>query len=66
MNSPLTPREGEIFQLIVEEGLTNPEIAKRLGISERVTKFHSANLLGRRARHTGCALSWTTGRALAR
>lgn len=45
MSSPLTPREAQVFQLIVEEGLSNSEIAERLDISERVVKFHVGNLI---------------------
>lgn len=41
---PLTVRELEILNLIVNE-LTNPEIAKKLHISERTVDSHRRNLL---------------------
>jgi DNA-binding NarL/FixJ family response regulator len=41
---PLTPREQEVLQLLAE-GLSNKEIALRLGISEHTAKFHVAKLL---------------------
>ncbi len=40
----LTPREREVFQLIVE-GHTNQAIAHRLGISVRTVETHRANLM---------------------
>jgi len=42
--SPLTERELEILQLIVD-GLTNKEIAHRLYISEKTVKNHVTNIL---------------------
>ncbi len=45
MQQSLTPREWQVFELIVHEGLTNREIGERLGITERVVKFHSTNVL---------------------
>ncbi len=41
----LTPREREIHSLLVLEGLTDSEMAVRLGMSERAVKFHVQNLL---------------------
>jgi DNA-binding NarL/FixJ family response regulator len=41
---PLTPREQEVLQLLAE-GLSNKQIASRLGISEHTAKFHVAKLL---------------------
>lgn len=41
---PLTPREQGVLQLLAE-GLSNKEIALRLGISEHTAKFHVAKLL---------------------
>lgn len=41
----LTPREEEIAQLIVTEGLGNREIAQRLFISEKTVKTHVGSVL---------------------
>jgi two-component system, NarL family, nitrate/nitrite response regulator NarL len=38
---PLTPREREVLDLLAQ-GLTNRQIAERLGISEHTAKFHVA------------------------
>lgn len=43
---PLTPRETEILQLI-NEGMSNKEISKRLMIGLATTKSHVHNLLGK-------------------
>jgi DNA-binding NarL/FixJ family response regulator len=43
---PLTPREGEVLQLLVE-GYSNRRIAERLGISEHTAKFHVNSILGK-------------------
>jgi DNA-binding NarL/FixJ family response regulator len=40
-----TDRESEVFELIVREGLSNPELARELGLSERGVKFHVGNVL---------------------
>ena len=42
----LTDREREILELMVE-GLTNPEIAKRLFVSRSTIKFHVSNILSK-------------------
>lgn len=41
----LTPREWEVFDLIVWEGMDNQEISESLGISVRSAKFHVGNVL---------------------
>lgn len=43
---PLTPREIEVVELLVE-GLSNKVIARRLGISDQTVKFHVAALCGK-------------------
>ncbi|MEO8035535.1 MAG: response regulator transcription factor [Acidobacteriota bacterium] len=43
---PLTHREGEVVQLLAD-GLTNKEIATRLGISDHTVKFHVNGILGK-------------------
>jgi len=43
---PLTQREVEVLQLLAE-GLSNKQIAARLGISEHTAKFHVAAILGK-------------------
>ncbi|MBX2810316.1 MAG: LuxR C-terminal-related transcriptional regulator [Myxococcales bacterium] len=41
----LTPKERLVHDLLVFEGLTDGEMAERLGMSERAIKFHVQNLL---------------------
>lgn len=40
----LTPREGEVFDLLLQ-ALGNRQIARRLGITEETVKFHVSNIL---------------------
>jgi DNA-binding NarL/FixJ family response regulator len=42
----MTPREQEVLVLLVD-GLSNPQIGRRLGISEHGAKRHVANILGK-------------------
>jgi DNA-binding NarL/FixJ family response regulator len=46
MIEPLTTRELEVMQLLAA-GLTNKEIAQRLGISDHTVKFHVNGILGK-------------------
>jgi DNA-binding NarL/FixJ family response regulator len=43
---PLTPREVEVLQLLAA-GLSNPQIAERLSVSEETVKTHVRHLLGK-------------------
>jgi DNA-binding NarL/FixJ family response regulator len=59
----LTPREREVWALVAA-GLTNPEIATRLGLSDNTVKFHVQHLftkLGVKNR-TEAALKYAHGR----
>ena len=62
---PLTPREQEVHRLIAA-GLTNPQIAERLCVSESTVKTHVAEIkrkLGRATRaELVAAYHRTTGR----
>lgn len=42
----LSPRETEVIWLIIE-GLTNKEIAGRIGVSPNTVKFHAYNVMGK-------------------
>ena len=46
VNDPLTPRETEVLEMLAE-GLSNKEIAYRLGISEHTAKFHVNSILAK-------------------
>jgi DNA-binding NarL/FixJ family response regulator len=41
---PLTPREREVLQLVVE-GFANKQIARRLRIAEKTVKTHMSHIL---------------------
>lgn len=43
---PLTPREVDVLRLLAR-GLSNKEIAARLGISDHTAKFHVAGVMGK-------------------
>lgn len=45
VEAELTPRETEVFDLIVNQGASNEEIARALGITTRSAKFHTGNVL---------------------
>jgi two-component system, NarL family, nitrate/nitrite response regulator NarL len=62
----LTPREGEVLQLLAR-GLTNAEIGSRLGLSEHTAKFHVGAVLGKLGARSraeavalGARLGWIT------
>jgi DNA-binding NarL/FixJ family response regulator len=46
VSEPLTPRERETLELL-GHGLSNREIAERLGVSEHTAKFHVASICGK-------------------
>ena len=47
----LTPREREILQMIAD-GLTDREVAQRLGLSPATARTHARNLIGKLGAHT--------------
>lgn len=51
MTEDLTPRELEVLQLMAE-GLSNKEIARRLGLSEHTAKFHVNAVLSKLDAHS--------------
>lgn len=44
MNTLLTPREKEIFQLLINNNTTN-DISKKLNISEKTVRNHISNVM---------------------
>jgi two-component system nitrate/nitrite response regulator NarL len=59
----LTPREREVLEL-VGEGLSNQEIADRLGLAEKTIKHHMTNILGKlqvRSRVEAALLAYREG-----
>ena len=44
INSELTPREREVYLLVVEEAMTYKDIARRLGIGIETVRRHLANV----------------------
>src|SRR5690242_7133225 len=59
----LTPREREVWTLVAS-GLTNPQIAERLGLSDNTVKFHVQHLFSklRVINRTEAALKYAHGR----
>ncbi|HYK82738.1 MAG TPA: response regulator transcription factor [Gemmatimonadales bacterium] len=59
----LTPREREVWALVAA-GLTNPEIAQRLGLSDNTVKFHVQHLFSKLGvkNRTEAALKYAHGR----
>lgn len=56
VQTPLTPREREVLQLIAE-GLSSKEIAMRLALSERTTETHRAKIMDKLDLHSVAALT---------
>lgn len=48
---PLTPREREVLELMVEGVTSNRKLAKRLNLSENTVKFHVRNILDKLRLH---------------
>jgi DNA-binding CsgD family transcriptional regulator len=58
----LTPRQQEVLEY-VREGMTNEQIARRMGISPDGVKFHVSEILSRTgARHRRDAAEWSRER----
>jgi DNA-binding NarL/FixJ family response regulator len=49
---PLTAREREVLELMVEGVTSNRRLAKRLGLSENTVKFHVRNILDKLRLHS--------------
>ncbi|QRK04840.1 response regulator transcription factor [Archangium violaceum] len=63
LHSELSEREREVL-LLVADGLTNTDIAQRLGISEKTVKSHVSNILGKlqvEDRTQAAAFAWREG-----
>ena len=60
----LTPREREVWTLVAS-GLTNPQIAERLGLSDNTVKFHVQHLFSKLGvkNRTEAALKYAHGTA---
>ncbi len=60
----LTPREREVWTLVAS-GLTNPQIAERLGLSDNTVKFHVQHLFSKLGvkNRTEAALKYAHGAA---
>jgi ATP/maltotriose-dependent transcriptional regulator MalT len=43
----LTPRELEVLELLLVQGLSNRSIASRLAISDQTVKFHVSSIFGK-------------------
>lgn len=59
----LSPRQGEVLEFL-KEGLTNPEIAEKLGVTERTVKAHCQEVfdrLGARNRTAAVAAAMRMG-----
>lgn len=51
-DEPLTSREREVLELMVEGVVSNRKLAKRLGLSENTVKFHVRNILDKLRLHS--------------
>lgn len=63
----LTPRQSEVLDVLTEEGESNKEIAKRLGIQEQGVKCHMIRICGRMGARgrVDAALMWDRWRRAA-
>ena len=44
---PLTPREEQVYRLIVDEGISRPDIAERLGCAKNTVGRHIGTILAK-------------------